>query len=78
MIEVIGLSKGYGRRRVLNNLSFRVLPGELALLVGANGCGKSTTLRLLAGLSAATLPPIRRWRRPACPSCRSRRAFTRG
>ena len=53
MIEVIGLSKGYGRRRVLNNLSFRVRPGELALLVGANGCGKSTTLRLLAGLSSA-------------------------
>ena len=53
MIEVIGLSKGYGRRRVLDNLSFRVRPGELALLVGANGCGKSTTLRLLAGLSSA-------------------------
>ena len=53
MIEVIGLSKGYGRRKVLSNLSFIVRPGELALLVGANGCGKSTTLRLLAGLSSA-------------------------
>ena len=53
MIEVIGLSKAYGRRKVLNNLSLSIRPGELALLVGANGCGKSTTLRLLAGLSAA-------------------------
>ena len=53
MIEVIGLSKAYGRRKVLNNLSLSIQPGELALLVGANGCGKSTTLRLLAGLSAA-------------------------
>jgi len=53
MIEVIGLTKAYGPRKVLDNLSLLVRPGELALLVGANGCGKSTTLRLLAGLSSA-------------------------
>ena len=53
MIELIGLSKAYGRRAVLKDLSLSVRPGEVALLVGANGCGKSTTLRLLAGLSAA-------------------------
>jgi ABC-2 type transport system ATP-binding protein len=53
MIEVTGLSKAYGRRKVLDNLSLLVRPGEIALLVGANGCGKSTTLRLLAGLSSA-------------------------
>jgi ABC-2 type transport system ATP-binding protein len=53
MIEAIGLTKAFGSRRVLNNLSFIVRPGELALLVGANGCGKSTTLRLLAALSSA-------------------------
>ena len=51
MIDVIGLSKTYGRQRVLHDLSLSVRPGELALLVGANGCGKSTTLRLLAGPS---------------------------
>jgi Cu-processing system ATP-binding protein len=53
MIEVIELSKMYGRQRVLHDLSLAVGAGELALLVGANGCGKSTTLRLLAGLSRA-------------------------
>jgi Cu-processing system ATP-binding protein len=53
MIEVSRLSKMYGRQRVLHDLSLAVGAGELALLVGANGCGKSTTLRLLAGLSKA-------------------------
>ncbi|HET7217122.1 MAG TPA: ABC transporter ATP-binding protein [Vicinamibacterales bacterium] len=53
MIEITGLTKSYGRQRVLNALALAVAPGEIVLLVGANGCGKSTTLRLLAGLSAA-------------------------
>ncbi|MEO7273328.1 MAG: ABC transporter ATP-binding protein [Vicinamibacterales bacterium] len=52
MIDVTGLSKAYGGRRVLRNLTFSARPGEVVLLVGANGCGKSTTLRVLAGLSA--------------------------
>jgi len=51
MIEVSRLSKTYGRHRVLQDLSLAVAGGELVLLVGANGCGKSTTLRLIAGLS---------------------------
>jgi ABC-type multidrug transport system ATPase subunit len=53
MIDVIRLAKTYGRQRVLHDLSLSVRAGEVALLVGANGCGKSTTLRLLAGLSPA-------------------------
>ena len=52
MIDVIGLSKAYGRRQVLSDLTLSARPGEVVLLVGANGCGKSTTLRVLAGLSA--------------------------
>jgi ABC-type multidrug transport system ATPase subunit len=51
MIEITGLTKSYGRQPVLNGLDLTVTPGEVVLLVGANGCGKSTTLRLLAGLS---------------------------
>jgi ABC-type multidrug transport system ATPase subunit len=51
MIRIAELSKSYGQRAVLNRLTFSVQPGEVALLVGANGCGKSTTLRLAAGLS---------------------------
>jgi Cu-processing system ATP-binding protein len=53
MIEITGLTKSYGRHAVLNELALSVAPREIVLLVGANGCGKSTTLRVLAGLSAA-------------------------
>jgi iron(III) transport system ATP-binding protein len=51
MIAITGLAKAYGPKRVLQDLSLSVDAGEVALLVGANGCGKSTTLRLLAGLT---------------------------
>ena len=59
MIEITGLTKSYGRQRVLSGLDLTVTPGEVALLVGANGCGKSTTLRLLAGLSRPDAGRIR-------------------
>jgi ABC-type multidrug transport system ATPase subunit len=51
MIDISGLCKSYGTRAVLKNLALSVDAGEVVLLVGANGCGKSTTLRLLTGLS---------------------------
>ncbi len=51
MIVAERLSKSYARgRAVLEGLSFSARPGELTLLVGANGVGKSTTLRILSGL----------------------------
>jgi ABC-2 type transport system ATP-binding protein len=52
MITLTGLSKSYGGRRVLDGLDLIARPGEITLLVGANGCGKTTTLRHLCGLSA--------------------------
>lgn len=52
MISIHGLSKSYGRHRVLDGLDLQARPGEVTLLVGANGCGKTTTLRQLSGLSA--------------------------
>ncbi|MHA3774378.1 heme ABC exporter ATP-binding protein CcmA [Verrucomicrobiota bacterium sgz303538] len=50
MIEVRNLSKAYGNQEVLHGLSFMARPGEITLLLGANGVGKTTTLRILAGL----------------------------
>jgi ABC-type multidrug transport system ATPase subunit len=51
MIAITGLTKSYGATRVLQGLDLSVAPGEVVLLVGANGSGKTTTLRVLAGLS---------------------------
>jgi ABC-2 type transport system ATP-binding protein len=50
MIEVRGLSKRYGDKIAVNNLSFEVLPGKVTGFLGPNGAGKTTTMRLILGL----------------------------
>jgi len=51
MIEVAHLSKRYGTVPVLRDVTFRVSPGEIAILTGDNGAGKTTLLRILSGLA---------------------------
>ncbi|HEY9182946.1 MAG TPA: ABC transporter ATP-binding protein, partial [Gammaproteobacteria bacterium] len=53
MIEVQGLTKEYGRFRAVDDLSFKVAPGEVLGFLGPNGAGKTTTMRIVAGF----LPP---------------------
>ena len=50
MIEALGLTMRFGRRTVIDRLSFRVGRGELCAFLGRNGAGKSTTMRLLTGI----------------------------
>ena len=50
MIEVRGLSKRYGEKIAVNNLSFDVVPGKVTGFLGPNGAGKTTTMRLMLGL----------------------------
>src|SRR5437868_7952984 len=50
MIEVRGLSKRYGDKIAVNNLSFDVLPGKVTGFLGPNGAGKTTTMRLMLDL----------------------------
>lgn len=59
MIEVEGLTKNYGERLAVNNLSFTVQSGEVLGLVGPNGAGKTTTLRSLAGIIVPSSGQIR-------------------
>src|SRR5882762_10549307 len=51
-IAVRGLTKRFGRRLAIEDLTLSVKSGEICGLAGANGGGKSTSLRLLAGLIA--------------------------
>ncbi|WP_314095894.1 ATP-binding cassette domain-containing protein [Microbacterium foliorum] len=45
-----GITKSYGSRRVLDDISFGVTPGRLTGFVGGNGAGKTTTMRIVLGL----------------------------
>jgi ABC-2 type transport system ATP-binding protein len=54
MIEVNHLSKHYGALRAVDDLSFRVGPGEILGFLGPNGAGKTTTMRIIAGFIAPT------------------------
>jgi ABC-type multidrug transport system ATPase subunit len=50
IVDVTHLTKCYGRRMAVEKLSLALQPGEVLGLVGANGGGKTTTLRILAGI----------------------------
>src|SRR5260370_7643405 len=50
MIEVEGLTKSYGSKRGIANVSFSVEEGEVFGFLGPNGAGKTTTIRLLMAL----------------------------
>jgi sulfate-transporting ATPase len=49
VIEFKGVSKGYGERLLIDDLSFRVPPGAIVGVIGPNGAGKSTLFRMVVG-----------------------------
>ncbi|MFJ8112845.1 ABC transporter ATP-binding protein [Streptomyces sp. NPDC096132] len=54
MIEAVGLTKRYGDKTAVYNLSFQVRPGAVTGFLGPNGSGKSTTMRMILGLDNPT------------------------
>lgn len=54
LLEINGLSAGYGRADVLHAIDLAVADGGVTTLLGANGAGKSTTLRAISGLIRRT------------------------
>jgi ABC-2 type transport system ATP-binding protein len=62
LIEVHGVTKRYGERVALRDVSFDANPGEMVAVIGPNGAGKTTLLSILAGVQTPTagsigLPP---------------------
>lgn len=54
MIEVVNLSKHYGDKKAVNNVSFKAEDGEILGFLGPNGAGKSTTMNILTGYISST------------------------
>jgi ABC-2 type transport system ATP-binding protein len=54
MIDVSGLTKRYGDRTVVDDVSFTLSPGTVTGFLGPNGAGKTTTMRMLTGLVPAS------------------------
>ena len=59
IVEMIGVNKRYGSNHVVKDLNLMVNEGEFLTLLGSSGCGKTTTLRMIAGFEEPTTGSIK-------------------
>ena len=59
VLSVTNLTKEYGSKKVVNNVTFSVFAGQVFGFVGPNGAGKSTTIRMITGLTPITNGDVR-------------------
>ena len=59
IVEMIGVNKRYGSNHVVKDLNLIVNEGEFLTLLGSSGCGKTTTLRMIAGFEEPTTGSIK-------------------
>lgn len=72
MIEIAGVSRSFGERTVLDDVSFTVTEGRMTGFVGGNGAGKTTTMRIILGVLAAQSGEVRLDGRPITAADRAR------
>ena len=51
MLEIKGLTKLYGEKKAVDNLSLHIKAGQMYAFIGHNGAGKTTTIKSVCGLS---------------------------
>jgi ABC-2 type transport system ATP-binding protein len=73
LLEVVNLRHAFGRLPVLEGLGFRLVRGEIFGLLGPNGCGKSTALRVLTGLLVPDAGELWLLGKPVAPGGRALR-----
>ena len=59
ILSITNLTKEYGTKKVVNNVTFSVFAGQIFGFVGPNGAGKSTTIRMITGLTPITNGDVR-------------------
>ena len=59
IVEMIGVNKRYGSNHVVKDLNLTVNEGEFLTLLGSSGCGKTTTLRMIAGFEEPSTGSIK-------------------
>ena len=52
MLEIIGLTKTYGKYKAADNVNFSISDGEIGILLGPNGAGKSTVIKSICRVVA--------------------------
>ncbi len=72
MITLVGINRSFGDRQVLHDIGFDIAPGRMTGFVGANGSGKTTTMRILLGVLTADSGEVLADGAPITPEFRSR------
>ncbi|GAA2186525.1 ATP-binding cassette domain-containing protein [Leucobacter alluvii] len=72
MIDIAGVTRSFGERRVLDDVSFTVEGGRMTGFVGGNGAGKTTTMRIILGVLSADAGSVSLDGAPLTPADRAR------